>query len=88
MSGNMAWSPCRKVRRDRRPDYYGQVNGSTRAVTEVAMDVVSHGIWGPRRKSWGIEMTILSSIMRGAGQHSSLINLVRATLSRNLGFRC
>ncbi|KAF4573321.1 hypothetical protein EYR36_007832 [Pleurotus pulmonarius] len=54
-------------------------------VTEVTMDVVSHGIWGPRRKSWGIEMTILSSIMRGAGQHSSLIDLRTLRMLMSIG---
>ncbi|TDL28074.1 hypothetical protein BD410DRAFT_782035 [Rickenella mellea] len=48
--------------------------------TEVASEVVSHHIWGPRRKSWGIEMTMITSFMRNAGQHSHLIDM--ATLRK------
>jgi hypothetical protein len=44
--------------------------------TEVTTDVLSHHIWGPRRKSWGIEMTILSSLFRNAGRHSALVDIV------------
>ncbi|KAF9567818.1 alpha/beta-hydrolase, partial [Agrocybe pediades] len=40
--------------------------------TEVTSDVLSHHIWGPRRKSWGIEMTIVTSLIRGAERHSAL----------------
>jgi hypothetical protein len=46
--------------------------------TMIAGDVVSHSIWGPRKKSWGIQMTILSSFMRDAGRHSSLVDIVSA----------
>jgi hypothetical protein len=45
--------------------------------TEVASDVVSHQIWGPRKKSWGLPMTILAGIMRNAGRHSNLVDIVR-----------
>ena len=44
--------------------------------TEVTGDVLSHHVWGPRKKSWGIEMTIVSSLMRGAGRHSTLVDIV------------
>jgi hypothetical protein len=45
--------------------------------TEVATDVVSHQIWGPRKKSWGLPMTILAGVMRNAGRHSNLVDIVR-----------
>ena len=44
--------------------------------TEVTSDVLSHHIWGPRRQSWGIEMTIVSSLIRGAERHSALVDIV------------
>ena len=44
--------------------------------TEVASDVVSHHIWGPRKKSWSLPMTILAGIMRNAGRHSNLVDIV------------
>ena len=44
--------------------------------TEVASDVVSHQIWGPRKKSWSLPMTILAGIMRNAGRHSNLVDIV------------
>jgi len=45
------------------------------AATEVAGDVVSHHIWGPRKKSWSLPMTILAGIMRDAGRHSKLVDI-------------
>lgn len=48
--------------------------------TEVTGDVLSHHVWGPRKKSWGIEMTIVSSLMRGAGRHSTLVDIVSCPL--------
>ena len=55
--------------------------------TEITGDVLSHHVWGPRKKSWGIEMTIVSSIMRGAGRHSSLVDIVRATRPHSVSRR-
>ncbi|KIK70605.1 hypothetical protein GYMLUDRAFT_32650 [Collybiopsis luxurians FD-317 M1] len=43
--------------------------------TEITGAIVAHQIWGPRRKSWGIEMTIINSLMRGANRHSALIDI-------------
>ncbi|THH13492.1 hypothetical protein EW146_g6728 [Bondarzewia mesenterica] len=43
--------------------------------TEMASDVLSYHIWGPRKKSWGIQMTIFTSLMRNAGQHSDLVDI-------------
>ncbi|KAF8272870.1 Alpha/Beta hydrolase protein [Lactarius quietus] len=44
--------------------------------SRVAGDVVSHQIWGPRKKSWSLPMTILAGIMRDAGRHSKIGGLV------------
>jgi hypothetical protein len=46
--------------------------------SSLALDVISHHVWGPRRKSWGIEMTILSSLMRDVSRHSALADIVSA----------
>ena len=45
--------------------------------TTLAVDVLSHQLWGPRRKSWGIEMTVLAAIMRDVSLHTHLADLVR-----------
>ncbi|KAF9651949.1 hypothetical protein BDM02DRAFT_3138368 [Thelephora ganbajun] len=42
---------------------------------ELAMDVLSHHIYGPRRKTWGIEMTIVNSLARDASSHSHLFDI-------------
>ena len=51
-------------------------NISYNVVTEMAGDVLSHHVWGPRKKSWGIQMTIFTSLMRDAGRHSDLVDIV------------
>ena len=43
---------------------------------ELAVDVLSHHIYGPRRKTWGIEMTIVNSLARDASSHSHLFDIV------------
>jgi len=43
---------------------------------ELTMDVFSHHIYGPRRKTWGIEMTIVNSLARDASSHSHLFDIV------------
>lgn len=48
--------------------------------TELFADLVYHHVWGPRRKSWTIEMTLLSALMRNIGQHSHLGDMVCETL--------
>ncbi|RDX51889.1 hypothetical protein OH76DRAFT_1346167 [Lentinus brumalis] len=53
--------------------------------TTLAADVLSHQIWGPRRKSWGIEMTLLSSIMRGVGRYSHLIDIDTIRMLMSIG---
>lgn len=39
------------------------------------MDVLLHHISGPRRKTWGIEMTIVNSLARDASSHSHLFDI-------------
>ncbi|KAF9055922.1 Alpha/Beta hydrolase protein [Panaeolus papilionaceus] len=53
--------------------------------TEVTSDVVSHHIWGPRRQSWGIEMTIVTSLIRGAERHSALVDIGTIRMLMSLG---
>lgn len=53
--------------------------------TEVTGDVLSHHVWGPRKKSWGIEMTIVSSLMRGAGRHSTLVDITTIRMLMSIG---
>lgn len=50
---------------------------SSSVATEVTTDVFLHHVFGPRRKSWGIEMTIVTSLIRGAERHSALVDIVR-----------
>ncbi|KAH8120067.1 Alpha/Beta hydrolase protein [Phellopilus nigrolimitatus] len=45
-------------------------------VVELTTDFLSHHIWGPRRKTWTWEMTMISSFMRNAGNHSHLTDLI------------
>ncbi|KAI5121303.1 hypothetical protein M0805_003772 [Coniferiporia weirii] len=49
--------------------------------TGLAFDILSHCLWGPRRKTWGWEMTLISSFMRNSSNHSHLADL---TLLRKL----
>ncbi|KAJ7751218.1 Alpha/Beta hydrolase protein [Mycena maculata] len=52
--------------------------------TEMTGAVISHNIWGPRRKSWGIEMTLITSFMRGAGSHSALVDIATIRMAMSL----
>jgi acetyl esterase/lipase len=52
---------------------------------ELSAAVLSHHIFGPRKKSWGIEMTIITAFMRGAGKNSSLINIPTIRTLMSLG---
>ncbi|EAU92583.1 esterase [Coprinopsis cinerea okayama7 len=51
--------------------------------THVTTEVLSHKIWGPRRKSWGIEMTVVTSLIREMERHADLvdIDLLRMVMS-------
>ncbi|KAG2154560.1 Alpha/Beta hydrolase protein [Suillus clintonianus] len=53
--------------------------------SSLALDVISHHVWGPRRKSWGIEMTILSSIMRDVSRHSALADITMVRKAMGIG---
>ncbi|KAL7414004.1 Alpha/Beta hydrolase protein [Mrakia frigida] len=41
----------------------------------LAKELVVHTVYGPRKKSWGVEMTIITSFMRDVGKHSSLTDI-------------
>ncbi|KAL1740797.1 Alpha/Beta hydrolase protein [Schizophyllum fasciatum] len=51
--------------------------------TELAHEMVRYTLWGPRKPSWGIEMTLINALMRGAAQHSALVDIgaIRMVLS-------
>ncbi|KAI0033817.1 Alpha/Beta hydrolase protein, partial [Vararia minispora EC-137] len=53
--------------------------------TEIALDVLIHHLFGPRRKSWGLRMTLLSSVMRDVGNHSSLVDIATIRLFLSIG---
>ncbi|KAI0053383.1 hypothetical protein FA95DRAFT_1481726 [Auriscalpium vulgare] len=53
--------------------------------TELATDVAVHHFWGPRKKTWDLRMTMLSSIMRDVGSHSKLVNLRTVRFMLSLG---
>ena len=42
---------------------------------DLAADVALYHIRGPRRPSWGIEMTMLASFMRGLADHTHLTDV-------------
>ncbi|KAJ3807298.1 Alpha/Beta hydrolase protein [Lentinula aff. lateritia] len=52
--------------------------------TELTGAVLAHQIWGPKKKSWGIEMTILNSLMRGVNRHSHLVDITTIRLLMGL----
>ncbi|KAF9486468.1 alpha/beta-hydrolase [Pholiota conissans] len=53
--------------------------------TELTSDVLSHHIWGPRRKSWGIEMTIVTSLIRGTERHSAMVDIGTIRMLMGIG---
>ncbi|KIL60784.1 hypothetical protein M378DRAFT_130353 [Amanita muscaria Koide BX008] len=53
--------------------------------TDVASEIITHYIHGPRRNTWGIEMTIVTSIIRGAARHSALVNISTIRTLMSLG---
>lgn len=57
------------------------------AATEITSDVLSHHIWGPRRKTWGIEMTIITSLLRGADRHSAFVDIASLKICHLRRFR-
>ncbi|KAG6380959.1 Alpha/Beta hydrolase protein [Boletus reticuloceps] len=50
--------------------------------SSLARDIIVYHIWGPRRRTWGIEMTVINSVMRDVSRHSSLadITMVRMVM--------
>ena len=64
-------------------EYWKFAAAAATKATHVTSEVLSHKIWGPRRKSWGIEMTIVTSLMREIEAHSDLVDieLVRMMMS-------
>ncbi|KAJ7443088.1 hypothetical protein B0H11DRAFT_2251162 [Mycena galericulata] len=52
--------------------------------TEITGAVIAHNIWGPRHKSWGIEMTLITSFMCGAGRHSALVDTTTIRFATSL----
>lgn len=53
--------------------------------TQLTTDVLSHHIWGPRKKSWGIEMTIATSLIRGTSRHIGLVDISTIRMLMNMG---
>jgi len=53
--------------------------------TDLATDFVSHHVYGPRKKSWGIEMTLISSFMRGVGRHTRFADITMLRLLMQIG---
>lgn len=53
---------------------------------DLVSAVVSHHIRGPPKKSWGIEMTILTCIMRDVNQHSYLADIVSSPPPTHVSF--
>jgi hypothetical protein len=66
------------------------------SATDLAIDFTLHHTRGPRKKSWGIEMTLISSFMRGVARHTRLADIVslvhhgrlRQGTNRTRGRRC
>ncbi|QRV80404.1 carbohydrate esterase family 10 protein [Ceratobasidium sp. AG-Ba] len=52
---------------------------------DLTTDFVSHHIWGPRKRSWGIEMTLISSFMRNVGRHTRLTDITMLRLLMQIG---
>ena len=48
--------------------------------SEVVAALVSHSIRGPPKKSWGIEMTFMTCMMRDLSRHSHLADIVSRVL--------
>lgn len=58
--------------------------------SEVLAALISHSIRGPPKKSWGIEMTFITCMMRDLSRHSHLADIVSCALGlepSNLIFR-
>ncbi|KZT62653.1 hypothetical protein CALCODRAFT_505425 [Calocera cornea HHB12733] len=56
----------------------------SRKAADVAGDVLRHQLYGPKKKSWGLQMTVLSAVMRGMGKYEGLGNLALIRLLMSL----
>ncbi|CAE6355941.1 unnamed protein product [Rhizoctonia solani] len=63
--------------------YFGTFLASK--ATDLAIDFALHHTRGPRKKSWGIEMTLISSFMRGVARHTRLTDITMLRLLMQLG---
>ncbi|CUA67392.1 Acetyl-hydrolase [Streptomyces hygroscopicus] [Rhizoctonia solani] len=63
--------------------YFGTFVASK--TTDLAIDFALHHTRGPRKKSWGIEMTLITSFMRGVARHTRLTDITMLRLFMQLG---
>ncbi|KAF8140503.1 Alpha/Beta hydrolase protein [Boletus edulis] len=52
--------------------------------SSLARDIIVYHIWGPRRRTWGIEMTVINSVMRDVSRHSSLADITMVRMMMGL----
>ncbi|KAF9245879.1 Alpha/Beta hydrolase protein [Melanogaster broomeanus] len=52
--------------------------------SSLARDIIIHHIWGPRRRTWGIEMTVINSMMRDVSRHSALADITTVRMVMGL----
>ncbi|KAI9570347.1 Alpha/Beta hydrolase protein [Boletus coccyginus] len=52
--------------------------------SSLARDIIVYHIWGPRRRTWGIEMTMINSMMRDVSRHSSLADITMVRMIMGL----
>lgn len=57
----------------------------TKQATDIASNFVSHHLYGPPKKSWGIEMTIFTGLVRSASAYSHLSSIERLRRMLDLG---
>ncbi|PSS29747.1 hypothetical protein PHLCEN_2v2895 [Hermanssonia centrifuga] len=53
--------------------------------SQLVTALVSHHVRGPPKKSWGIEMTLLTCIMRDVGHHSHLADITMVRMLMGIG---
>lgn len=58
---------------------------ATHKLAEVTNEVVRHTVYGPRRPTWPIEMTIIAAFMRNASQHTHLADIATMRMLLGLG---
>ncbi|KAF5323605.1 hypothetical protein D9611_005577 [Ephemerocybe angulata] len=64
-------------------EYWKYAAVAASKATHITSELVSHTLWGPRRKTWGIEMTLVTSLVREMERHADLatIDLLRMVIS-------